>query len=114
MKRQKDIVPSFEKYTLKPNSMQEEFIINLRKIIERGEEKALLISATGTGKNMHLHFAVREVGFKRVCLLFIEPSWQNRQRSLLREYLIILFQWELLEMENMNMIVTLYLLWLRH
>ena len=43
----KDLVPSFEKYTLKPNSMQEEFIVNLRRIIEKGEERALLISATG-------------------------------------------------------------------
>ena len=43
----KDRIPSFEKYTLKPNSMQEEFIVNLRKIMEKGEERALLISATG-------------------------------------------------------------------
>lgn len=42
----KDKIPSFEKYTLKPNSMQEEFIVNLRKIIEKGEKRALLISAT--------------------------------------------------------------------
>ena len=32
----KDRIPSFEKYTLKPNSMQEEFIVNLRKIMEKG------------------------------------------------------------------------------
>jgi HKD family nuclease len=43
----KDTLPSFEKYTLKPNSMQENFIVNLQKIIEKGEERALLISATG-------------------------------------------------------------------
>ena len=43
----KDKIPSFEKYTLKPNSMQEEFILNLRKIMEKGEKRALLISATG-------------------------------------------------------------------
>ena len=43
----KDRIPSFEKYKLKPNSMQEEFIVNLRKIIEKGEKRALLISATG-------------------------------------------------------------------
>lgn len=49
--------------------MQEEFIINLRKIIEKGEERALLISATGTGKTYASAFAVRELGFKRV--LFI-------------------------------------------
>lgn len=42
-----EILPSFEKFTLKPNSMQEEFIVNLRKIIQNGKNKALLISATG-------------------------------------------------------------------
>ena len=40
-------IPSLEKYRLKPNSMQERFIANLRKILEQGEERALLISATG-------------------------------------------------------------------
>lgn len=65
----KDAIPSFEKYTLKPNSMQEEFIVNLRRIIEKGEERALLISATGTGKTYASAFAMRELGFKRV--LFI-------------------------------------------
>ncbi len=65
----KDALPSFEKYTLKPNSMQEEFIVNLRKIIEKGEERALLISATGTGKTYASAFAMRELEFKRV--LFI-------------------------------------------
>ena len=40
-------IPSLEKYRLKPNSMQERFIANLRKIVEQGEERALLISATG-------------------------------------------------------------------
>ena len=40
-------IPSLEKYRLKPNSMQERFIANLRKILEQGEEWVLLISATG-------------------------------------------------------------------
>ena len=65
----KDSIPSFQKYTLKPNSMQEEFIVNLRRIIKKGEERALLISATGTGKTYASAFAMRELGFKRV--LFI-------------------------------------------
>ena len=66
-KREK--IPSLEKYTLKPNSMQEEFITGLRKILEAGEKRALLISATGTGKTYASAFAMRELGFKRV--LFI-------------------------------------------
>jgi len=65
----KDTIPSLEKYKLKPNSMQESFIVNLRRIIEAGEERALLISATGTGKTYASAFAMRELGFKKV--LFI-------------------------------------------
>ena len=62
----KDAVTSFVKYDLKPNSMQEEFIANLRRIIKSGEERALLISATGTGKTYAAAFAMRELGFKKV------------------------------------------------
>lgn len=62
-------IPSLEKYRLKPNSMQERFIANLRKILEQGEERALLISATGTGKTYAFAFAMRELGFKRVLFL---------------------------------------------
>lgn len=62
-------IPSLEKYRLKPNSMQERFIANLRKILEQGEERALLISATGTGKTFASAFAMRELSFKRVLFL---------------------------------------------
>ena len=62
-------IPSIEKYRLKPNSMQERFIANLRNILEQGEERALLISATGTGKTYASAFAMRELGFKRVLFL---------------------------------------------
>ena len=62
-------IPSLEKYRLKLNSMQERFIANLRKILEQGEERALLISATGTGKAYASAFAMRELGFKRVLFL---------------------------------------------
>ena len=49
--------------------MQERFIVNLQKILEQGEERALLISATGTGKTYASAFAMRELGFKRVLFL---------------------------------------------
>ena len=45
------------------------FISNLRKILEAGEKRALLISATGTGKTYASAFAMRELGFKRVLFL---------------------------------------------
>ena len=63
------IITSIEKYTLSPNSMQVGFIKNLREIIAAGENKALLISATGTGKTYASAFAMRELGFKRVLFL---------------------------------------------
>ena len=53
-----EAIPSIEKYRLKPNSMQERFIANLRNILEQGEERALLISATGTGKTYASAFAI--------------------------------------------------------
>ena len=74
IKHQRDIakkeqVTSIEKYRLQPNSMQIGFISNLRKILEAGEKRALLISATGTGKTYASAFAMRELGFKRVLFL---------------------------------------------
>lgn len=62
-------ITSLEVYRLQPNSMQIGFINNLRKIYETGEDKALLISATGTGKTYASAFAARELEFKRVLFL---------------------------------------------
>ena len=64
-----DSVVSLPKYKLQPNSMQVGFITNLKKILDLGEERALLISATGTGKTFASAFAMRELGFKRVLFL---------------------------------------------
>lgn len=57
--------PSYERKTLKPNSMQKSFIANLEEIYARGEKRALLISATGTGKTYAAAFALREAFPKR-------------------------------------------------
>lgn len=62
-------ITSIEKYRLQPNRMQIGFISNLKKIINAGENKALLISATGTGKTYASAFAMRELGYKRVLFL---------------------------------------------
>ncbi len=74
IKHQRDIAKrdetvSLDKYRLVPNSMQVGFISNLRNIIGSGEKRALLISATGTGKTFASAFAMRELGFKRVLFL---------------------------------------------
>lgn len=55
---QEDII-DYEAYKLKPNKMQEEFICNLHDLIKRGAKRALLISATGTGKTYASAFALR-------------------------------------------------------
>ncbi len=44
---QREEIISIENYKLQPNSMQVGFITNLKKIIEAGEDRALLISVTG-------------------------------------------------------------------
>ncbi len=64
-----DDITSLEKYKLQPNSMQVGFITNLKKILAAGEKRALLISATGTGKTYASAFALRELGFRRVLFL---------------------------------------------
>lgn len=69
-----------EAYNLKPNSMQVSFINNLKKMYDEGEERALLISATGTGKTYASAFAARELSFKRV--LFLVHRYQIAKQAL--------------------------------
>jgi superfamily II DNA or RNA helicase len=74
IRKQKEIarkkeIPSIVQYRLHPNKMQVEFIRNLKELREYGAERALLISATGTGKTYASAFAMRELGFRRVLFL---------------------------------------------
>ena len=46
---------------LQPNSMQEVFTLNIEEIIRSGGKRALLISATGTGKTYASAFAIRKL-----------------------------------------------------
>ncbi len=59
----------FEQYRLQPNSMQVEFVNKVKKLVSDGQTKALLISATGTGKTYASAFAIREMHPKRVLFL---------------------------------------------
>ena len=74
-------IPSLEKYRLQPNSMQVGFIANLKKLYKAGEDKALLISATGTGKTYASAFAMRELGFKRVLFLVHRTQIANQAQK---------------------------------
>lgn len=55
--------------TIKPNKMQEEALKSLKNLRDNSKDKALLISATGTGKTFLSAFDVRRFNPKR--LLFI-------------------------------------------
>ncbi len=57
-------VVSIEQYKLEPNSMQVGLINSLRKLKEAGERRAILVSATGTGKTYASAFGVRDVLMK--------------------------------------------------
>ena len=66
--RQTDIT-SIEQYRLQPNKMQIEFIRSLQGLKENNASRALLISATGTGKTYASAFALREEDEKKVLFL---------------------------------------------
>lgn len=59
VKREK--LKSIEDYKLQPNKMQVEFVKNIEAMREEGEKRALLISATGTGKTYAAAFALRDI-----------------------------------------------------
>lgn len=52
-----------------PNSMQAAFMKNLKALTEKGENRALLISATGTGKTYASAFALRQMDPGRILFL---------------------------------------------
>ena len=65
---------------LAPNSMQEQFLTNIRKLIKNGEKRAILVSATGTGKTYASAFAVKDFNPKR--FLFIVHREQIAKQSI--------------------------------
>ncbi len=71
---------------LQPNSMQEQFILNIEEIIHKGGKRALLISATGTGKTYASAFALRKLFTDKVFsnkkALFISHREQINKQAL--------------------------------
>ena len=66
--------------TLTPNYMQEQFLENIRNLIRQGEDKAILVSATGTGKTYASAFAVHD--FKPKRFLFLVHREQIAKQSI--------------------------------
>lgn len=71
---------------LQPNTMQEQFIFNIEEIINNGGKRALLISATGTGKTYASAFALRKLfsdnKFSNKKALFISHREQINKQAL--------------------------------
>lgn len=65
---------------LKPNKMQEEFVENLVNLTESGEDKAMLLSPTGTGKSYASAFAVRELEARK--MLFVVHREQIAKQAM--------------------------------
>lgn len=66
--------------TLTPNYMQEQFLDNVRNLIKQGENRAILVSATGTGKTYASAFAVND--FKPKRFLFLVHREQIAKQSI--------------------------------
>ncbi|MST81393.1 DUF3427 domain-containing protein [Bilifractor porci] len=77
---QNSLAIDLETYRLKPNSMQVGFIKNLKKMIKEGKKRALLISATGTGKTYASAFAMREENPEK--MLFIVHREQIAKQAM--------------------------------
>lgn len=77
--KQSNSIPD-TKELLKPIPLQEKIIVNLQKMQEKGLDKALLISATGTGKTYASAFALRQQKLKRA--LFVVHREQIAKQAL--------------------------------
>lgn len=77
-------VSTIQQYQLKPNSMQLVFINNLNRLLIEGADKALLISATGTGKTYASAFALRDFNPRKA--LFIVHREQIAKQAI-RNYM---------------------------
>ena len=74
IKKQKKVakaVPliSLEQYKLQPNAMQVAVVKSVKELVEKKAERALLISATGTGKTYASAFALREIKAEKILFL---------------------------------------------
>lgn len=76
----KSTIPRISQYTLKPNKMQVSAIQALENIREKGCNKALIISATGTGKTYLSAFDLRNYDPERA--LFIVHREQIAKQAL--------------------------------
>ena len=73
-------VIDFLKATLKPNKMQINFVETIQKLYNENQKRALLVSATATGKTYASAFAVRELAPKK--FLFVVHREQIAKQAI--------------------------------
>ena len=73
-------IAEYQVTSIEPNKMQNEALKGLQAIRDSGKKKALVISATGTGKTYLSAFDVQQFEPKR--MLFIVHREQILQKSL--------------------------------
>ncbi len=73
-------ITNIQQYRLEPNKMQTEFVRNVIELKNNGENRALLLSATGTGKTYAAAFALREFQSRRT--LFLVHREQIAKKSM--------------------------------
>lgn len=78
-------ISSISDYKLKPNNMQLNFIKNIKQLCQNGESRALLISATGTGKTYASAFALRELNPNRALFLVHREQIAKHARNSYRK-----------------------------
>lgn len=66
---------------IKPNLMQVQLIKNLKQLIVQGEKRALLVSATATGKTYAAAFAVQEFQPKKILFLVHREQIARKARA---------------------------------
>jgi superfamily II DNA or RNA helicase len=77
-KKNQDKLTVLQKNTLKPNAMQVEALKSLKKLRSESKNKALLISATGTGKTYLSAFDVKEVNPKKFLFIVHRANIANK------------------------------------
>ncbi|PST45657.1 RNA helicase [Bifidobacterium callitrichos] len=70
----RELLRDYDKRTITPNAMQREALRNLKELREQGEHRAIIVSATGTGKTYLSAFDVREYQPRR--MLYIAQQQQ--------------------------------------
>lgn len=106
--RQEEII-DYQQYVLCPNEMQRKFCVRLQELQSKGEKRALLISATGTGKTYASAFATRDALKQSRKVLFLahrtqilEQSKRSYEKVFGKDYKMAIFSGEEKKMDEIR------------